>query len=137
MPESMRVVLGLVLGTIGVLGAMVGPARARTNAAINIRHGRPPLRSSRSSRGSGPYAGSPSTGVPAVSGDDDRRTGIEARIRPLVAEQLGVDAEKLVPEVSLTDEFAADSLDLAELVVVLESELGIEVVKRGIDGVRT
>src|SRR5437870_6798472 len=38
----------------------------------------------------------------------------EPRIRRLVAEYLGVSAEVLTPEVSLTDDLAADSLDLVE-----------------------
>lgn len=50
---------------------------------------------------------------------------VEARVRHLVADTLGVDVDELTAEVSLTDDLAADSLDLAELTVRLESELGI------------
>jgi len=61
----------------------------------------------------------------------------EPRIRRLVADYLGVSAEVLTPEVSLTDDLAADSLDLVELALVLEGEFGIEVPERAIDEVRT
>src|SRR5438046_8595532 len=61
----------------------------------------------------------------------------EPRIRRLVADYLGVSADDLTPEVSLTDDLAADSLDLMELALVLEGELGIEVPERAIDEVRT
>jgi acyl carrier protein len=50
---------------------------------------------------------------------------VETRVCHLVAETLGVGVEELTPEVSLTDDLAADSLDLAELTVRLETELGI------------
>jgi acyl carrier protein len=50
---------------------------------------------------------------------------VETRVCHLVADTLGVDVEELTPEVSLTDDLAADSLDLAELTVRLETELGI------------
>jgi acyl carrier protein len=55
---------------------------------------------------------------------------VEPRVRYLVADTLGVDVAELTPEVSLTDDLAADSLDLAELCVRLETELGIVVPDR-------
>jgi acyl carrier protein len=61
----------------------------------------------------------------------------EPRIRRLVADYLGVNPEELTPEVSLTDDLAADSLDLVELALALEGEFGIEVPERTIDEVRT
>jgi len=152
MRRSMRVMLGFVLGTIGVIGAVVGPPRARAGAATNGRNGSPPARSSRAlaPRGaaypstSGQGAHSPADAetvvAPADACDPVHDAGqalIEPRVRHLVADQLGVGVEELTPEVSLTDDLAADSLDLAELVVVVESEFGIAVSQRRIDGVRT
>lgn len=55
---------------------------------------------------------------------------VEPRVRHLVADILGIDTDELTPEVSLTDDLAADSLDVAELVVRLESDLGIVVPDR-------
>ena len=52
---------------------------------------------------------------------------LEGRIRRLVSEQLGVDNDRLTPEVSLTDELAADSLDLVELALALENEFDITI----------
>ena len=125
MPQSIRVVLASVLGTIGVLGTMMGPARARPGAGAHGRNGRCARAEA--------VADVPGGEV----GHDGLRASVELRIRRLVVEQLGVDAEELVPEGSLTDELAADSLDLAELVVVMESEFGIEVSPWRINGVRT
>jgi acyl carrier protein len=62
---------------------------------------------------------------------------VEPRIRRLVAEQLGVDPHELAPEVSLTDELAADSLDLIELALVLEQELTISIPEAVMSETRT
>src|SRR6266550_657778 len=51
------------------------------------------------------------------------QAALEPRVRCLVADTLGVGIDELAPDVSLTDELAADSLDLAELAARLEAEL--------------
>jgi acyl carrier protein len=52
---------------------------------------------------------------------------VEPRIRRVVVEHLGIGWEDLRPYVSLTEDLAADSLDLAELMVGLEDEFDIEI----------
>ena len=49
------------------------------------------------------------------------------KIQELVAEGLGVDAEKVVPQASFKDDLGADSLDLFELVMSFEEEFGVEI----------
>ena len=49
------------------------------------------------------------------------------KIQELVAEGLGVEAEKVVPEASFKDDLGADSLDLFELVMSVEEEFGVEI----------
>lgn len=49
------------------------------------------------------------------------------KIQELVAEGLGVDVEKVVPEASFKDDLGADSLDLFELVMSFEEEFGVEI----------
>lgn len=44
----------------------------------------------------------------------------------IIAEQLGVDADAVKPEANLVTDFAADSLDLVEVAMAIEDELGIE-----------
>jgi acyl carrier protein len=61
----------------------------------------------------------------------------ESRLRGLVADTLGVGPEELLPEVSLADDLAADSLDIAELAVRLEGELGVALPDSVMDCVRT
>ena len=65
------------------------------------------------------------------------RTRVEPEVRHLVAEQLAVSPEELVPAVSLTDELAADSLDVLELVLALESAFDIVVPQRSIAAIRS
>lgn len=62
---------------------------------------------------------------------------IEPCVRRVVEETLGVSADQLAPEVSLTDDLAADSLDLVEVALGLESALGIVVPERLLEEVRT
>lgn len=49
------------------------------------------------------------------------------RVRKIVVEQLGVDAEKVTPEATFIEDLGADSLDTVELVMAFEEEFGIEV----------
>ena len=49
------------------------------------------------------------------------------RVRSVVAEQLGVDPEKVTPDAEFVQDLNADSLDLVELIMQLEEEFGIEI----------
>ncbi len=52
---------------------------------------------------------------------------IEARVRDIVVEQLGVDADEVTPDASFIDDLGADSLDTVELVMALEEEFECEI----------
>jgi acyl carrier protein len=62
---------------------------------------------------------------------------VEPRVRRLVVEQLGIGADELSPIVSLRDDFAADSLDLTELAMAIEQDLGIVMTDAAMADVRT
>lgn len=49
------------------------------------------------------------------------------KIQELVAEGLGVDVDKVVPEASFKDDLGADSLDLFEMVMSLEDEFNVSI----------
>ncbi|MBM4164348.1 MAG: acyl carrier protein [Lentisphaerae bacterium] len=51
----------------------------------------------------------------------------EKRVRELIAEQLGVAVEQVVTDANLVSDLGADSLDVVELVMALEDEMGVEV----------
>ena len=53
--------------------------------------------------------------------------GVEDRIKKIIAEQLGVDEDEVVPEASFVDDLGADSLDTVELVMAFEEEFDIEI----------
>ena len=52
---------------------------------------------------------------------------IEERVKKIIAEQLGIEEAKIVPEASFVDDLGADSLDTVELVMALEEEFGLEI----------
>ncbi len=52
---------------------------------------------------------------------------VEDKVKSIIAEQLGVEADEVVPEASFTDDLGADSLDIVELVMAFEEEFGIEI----------
>ncbi|MCL4684544.1 acyl carrier protein [Myxococcota bacterium] len=52
---------------------------------------------------------------------------IEQRVADIIAEQLGVAKEEVVPEASFIDDLGADSLDIVELVMAMEEEFDIEI----------
>ena len=52
---------------------------------------------------------------------------IEERVRDLIVEQLGVNAEQVTPEASFVDDLGAGSLDTVELVMAFEEEFGIDI----------
>ncbi len=52
---------------------------------------------------------------------------VEEKMKNIIVEQLGVSPDAVVPEASFIDDLGADSLDLVELVMVLEEEFGQEI----------
>jgi len=52
---------------------------------------------------------------------------IEARIKKIIVEQLGVNADQVTPEAKFIEDLGADSLDTVELVMALEEEFGQEI----------
>lgn len=54
-------------------------------------------------------------------------SAVEERVKDIVAEQLGVDKDKVSPETSFVNDLGADSLDTVELVMELEEEFNINI----------
>jgi acyl carrier protein len=52
---------------------------------------------------------------------------VQERVIDIVAEQLGVDKDKVTPETSFVNDLGADSLDTVELVMELEEEFDITI----------
>lgn len=52
---------------------------------------------------------------------------IEARVKDIVVEQLGVNADEVTIDASFIDDLGADSLDTVELVMALEEAFECEI----------
>lgn len=52
---------------------------------------------------------------------------VAEKVKSIIVEQLGVDADEVTPSASFTDDLGADSLDIVELVMAFEEEFGIEI----------
>ncbi|KPJ54215.1 acyl carrier protein [candidate division TA06 bacterium DG_24] len=52
---------------------------------------------------------------------------LDAEVRKIIVEQLGVDEAEVTPEASFIDDLGADSLDTVELIMAFEEKFGIEV----------
>jgi acyl carrier protein len=52
---------------------------------------------------------------------------VEAKVKKIISEQLGVPAGDVKPEASFVNDLGADSLDTVELVMALEEEFGVEI----------
>jgi acyl carrier protein len=53
--------------------------------------------------------------------------GLEDKVRDIIVEQLGVNADQVKPEASFIEDLGADSLDTVELVMAFEEEFGAEI----------
>ena len=52
---------------------------------------------------------------------------VESRVKSIIVEQLGVDAEEVTAEASFVEDLGADSLDTVELIMAFEEEFGVEI----------
>ena len=52
---------------------------------------------------------------------------IEADVKEIIVDQLGVDEDQVKPEASFIDDLGADSLDTVELVMAFEEKFDVEI----------
>ena len=52
---------------------------------------------------------------------------VEAKVREIIINELGVEPEKVTPEASFVEDLGADSLDTVELVMAFEEEFSVEI----------
>ncbi|ACY49561.1 acyl carrier protein [Rhodothermus marinus] len=52
---------------------------------------------------------------------------IEAKVKAIIVEKLGVDEADITPEASFTNDLGADSLDTVELIMEFEKEFDITI----------
>jgi acyl carrier protein len=52
---------------------------------------------------------------------------IEQRVKDIMVEQLGVNADQVTSDAKIVEDLGADSLDVVELIMGLEEEFGYEI----------
>ena len=52
---------------------------------------------------------------------------VAEKVKSIIVEQLGVEADEVTSEASFIEDLGADSLDIVELVMAFEEEFGIEI----------
>jgi len=69
--------------------------------------------------------------------EESDMSDIADRVKKIVIEHLGVDAEKVNEGASFIDDLGADSLDTVELVMAFEEEFGVEIPDDAADTILT
>ena len=59
------------------------------------------------------------------------------KVRGIVADQLGVDAEEVKEDSTFVDDLGADSLDIVELIMRFEDEFGVEIPDEKAEKIKT
>ena len=62
---------------------------------------------------------------------------IEQRVKDIIVEQLGVNADQVTPEAKFIEDLGADSLDTVELVMALEEEFNMEIPDEDAEKIKT
>ena len=61
----------------------------------------------------------------------------EARVKEIIIDELGIEADKVASDASFVDDLGADSLDTVELVMAFEEEFGIDIPDEDAEQMRT
>jgi acyl carrier protein len=59
------------------------------------------------------------------------------RVKKIIADQLGIDEDEVVPEASFIDDLGADSLDIVELIMAFEEEFDLEIPDEDAEKIKT
>ena len=62
---------------------------------------------------------------------------VEAKVKEIIINELGVDAEKVTHEASFVEDLGADSLDTVELVMAFEEEFSVDIPDEDAEKMRT
>jgi len=57
----------------------------------------------------------------------ENKMDVEAKVKEIIIDKLGVEESQITPEASFTNDLGADSLDIVELVMGFESEFDVSI----------
>src|SRR5512141_2382544 len=69
--------------------------------------------------------------------EDVTATNVEAKVKGIIAEQLGVAEEEIKITSSFIEDLGADSLDIVELVMAMEEEFEVEIPDEEAENIKT
>ncbi len=75
--------------------------------------------------------------VNSLEGLQMSTTNIEAKVKSIIADQLGVGEDEIKPESSFIEDLGADSLDIVELVMAMEEEFEVEIPDEEAENIKT
>lgn len=59
------------------------------------------------------------------------------KVKEIIADQLGIDEDDIVPDAYFIDDLGADSLDIVELIMYFEDEFDMEISDEDAEGMET
>ena len=62
---------------------------------------------------------------------------VAEKVKSIIVEQLGVEADEVTSEASFTEDLGADSLDIVELVMAFEEEFEVEIPDEEAENIKT
>ena len=62
---------------------------------------------------------------------------VQERVKNIIVEQLGVEADQVKPEAKFVNDLGADSLDTVELIMALEEEFDVEIPDEKAEKIKT
>jgi acyl carrier protein len=62
---------------------------------------------------------------------------IEAKVKAIIADQLGVGEDEIKPTSAFIEDLGADSLDIVELVMAMEEEFEVEIPDEEAENIKT
>ena len=88
-------------------------------------------------RAAGPVRAGPTPKMAERMGTRVDNSEVFEKVKSIIVEVLGVDADEITPEASFLDDLGADSLDIVELVMAFEEEFGLEIPDEDAEKIRT
>ena len=82
-------------------------------------------------------ASSPQVSAAAAEEISPSQRVIFEHVKPILMEQLGVDADEVQMNSNIVDDLGADSLDIVELVMAFEEEFNIEIPDEQAEKIKT